>query len=277
VASKPGKIEPALLLSFARHLTRDLEDAQDKAAALQLTVGKSVAPPFEQAVQTFLQRLGMPGNTPADCQKRLEEVVRNEPIFAYLGIRGLPEARNAAVGIPRATEALNDPQLGQAMKAISEREPESKVARLVRPISADTILTAIEAAEAQGLAVEKASEPIEEGVKQLTAVVNDLLGMAAICHLAALEIETASTAGDNTHKTGQAFVQSNGRVQRAAEELSNLLQAGRYDYTARRYKREADNNLKTAVLYEVQVHKSSILSESHRRRSQFFFLGMLGA
>jgi hypothetical protein len=277
VAARPGILEFALLQTSAGRLTRALEEAQKQAQALQHAADESEVAPGRRGVQQFLQQVQRPGNTPTECQKRLEEALRNESLSAYLGTRALPEAKSAAEYDPKAKEAGHDPQLHAAVQAITNREPANKIADLVRPIKEPTILAAIDAAEARSQAVEAASAPIEEPLKKLTAAVNDLLGLAALCHHAALDREATSPAGGESSRAVQAFLQSEGRVRSAAEELNNLVLGLRHDYTSRRYRREADGNQQLAVLYEVQVHKTSLQSEGHRRRSQFFFLGMLGA
>jgi hypothetical protein len=264
-----GKREPALLQASARRLTVALEDAQKKAQELQA--------PERPEVQAFLPRGEMSPNIPAECQKRLEEALRNEAVSAYLTTRALPEIKDPTEGKPIATAALNDPQLQKAVKAVSAREPAREVADLVRPLKEQTIQSAIEDAETRSLATEEAGVPLDDGLKKIAGPVNDLLSLAAVCHFAAVDLEASQGTADDSSKVLGTFLQSEARVKSAAEELNNLLQAIRHEYTARRYKREGDNNLQTAVLYEVQVRKSNVQSEGHRQRSQLFFLGMLGA
>ncbi|HVU26099.1 MAG TPA: DUF4337 family protein [Opitutus sp.] len=51
----------------------------------------------------------------------------------------------------------------------------------------------------------------------------------------------------------------------------------RLRYSAMRYDAEARLNQQIAAIHELQVNQSNLSSERHRRRSQHFFLGMLGA
>ena len=55
------------------------------------------------------------------------------------------------------------------------------------------------------------------------------------------------------------------------------FKAAQYDYTVRRYDSEARHNQRAAALYEVEIRKASVNSESHRQRSRHFFYGMLVA
>jgi hypothetical protein len=66
------------------------------------------------------------------------------------------------------------------------------------------------------------------------------------------------------------------RLQLDLSELQDY-RAARADYTVRRNAREAELNQRLAQLYELQVAKSSLDSEHHRRRSKNFFYGMLAA
>jgi hypothetical protein len=83
--------------------------------------------------------------------------------------------------------------------------------------------------------------------------------------------------GSNLQKAVAQVDRADTAVQAAAEELNQVFKAGRYGYTARRQGREASYNLKTAGLYEVQVHLNSLNSARHRTRSKLFFFGMLAA
>ena len=53
--------------------------------------------------------------------------------------------------------------------------------------------------------------------------------------------------------------------------------AARLRYTAARYDAESRLNMSVASVYELQVRKSNISAERHRKRSGKFFYGMLGA
>ena len=59
--------------------------------------------------------------------------------------------------------------------------------------------------------------------------------------------------------------------------LSRDFTVLRLRYSALRYDAEAQLNQAVANLYELQVRQSNLSAERHRRRSQKFFFGMLGA
>ena len=61
------------------------------------------------------------------------------------------------------------------------------------------------------------------------------------------------------------------------KSLKRDFTAARLRYTAARYDTEARLNQAIATVYELQVRKGNLDAERHRRRSQMFFYGMLGA
>ncbi|HTI73070.1 MAG TPA: DUF4337 family protein [Candidatus Limnocylindria bacterium] len=63
----------------------------------------------------------------------------------------------------------------------------------------------------------------------------------------------------------------------AGQERLRDFTAVRLRYTSNRYDAEARLNQGIAELIELEVRKSNLIAERHRRRSQRFFFGMLGA
>jgi Domain of unknown function (DUF4337) len=269
VAAKPGAIGSAMLLRDAQRLCAALEEARKKIAALPQAALKTDSN-LKGAVDAFQASLHAKYGSLTECQKQFEAALHNDQLFAYVGAGALPEAQDPAASDPKAKEALNDPQLGKAVKAIGDRRPESEIALLVKPLKPATILAAIAGAESHSLSVEKASDPIDDAIKKLTGMIGDLLAMAANCHRVAQELDHEGTPGE-----AEAVNQSDKNVNAAAEGLNSLWLAAKHDYTARRYKREAIENMNLAVLLEVQVHQASAISDAHRVRSQYFFFGLL--
>jgi len=94
-------------------------------------------------------------------------------------------------------------------------------------------------------------------------------------------LEEALAAAKNRAKVLDDAVEA---INRAVDRLDKSLPAGdraftaaRLRYTSVRYDAEARLNQTIANLYELQVRKSNLKAERHHRRSQRFFMGMLGA
>src|SRR5262249_7045374 len=68
-----------------------------------------------------------------------------------------------------------------------------------------------------------------------------------------------------------------GNAQETVDRHSASFRLAALTYDARRLRREADFNQRTAELYEVRVRRSGIESDRHRKRSELFFYSMLGA
>ena len=135
-------------------------------------------------------------------------------------------------------------------------------------------------------ALESAGKSVGKMLDEVDKLVRDQAARAGDFHQAMMDYrlaayEAQSGAGEKTSANlklpDASLEKSDAAVQAAAEELDNLFKAGRYSYTARRQKRESDYHLKTAGLYEVQVHLNSLTSDRHRTRSKLFFFGMLAA
>jgi hypothetical protein len=79
------------------------------------------------------------------------------------------------------------------------------------------------------------------------------------------------------HTLVAALSRSAQEIKTASNERSVDFKVAWHDYQARRYKAEGEFNRHAAEMYEIQVRKSSALSERHRDRSKDFFFGMLAA
>jgi hypothetical protein len=192
--------------------------------------------------------------------------------FAYLGTDKLPP-------VTAATRPAGD--IEAAQKAISDRQAEEQLVPLLAPIDASDLQAAVEAAATNAKRFEDAAKGVDQSLGGVDSIVRRQRQSAHAYHRAAGALETALAdvpADKQADTAAQAagVARADAAVQRTAEELNDYRNA-REDYTARRNEREARNNQSVAGLYELQVHKSSITSEKHRRRSKNFFYGMLCA
>ena len=286
VSARPGPLTPELLRASVVRLARTLADAQAKAVALQkAAAAKNMAQLAAAADETarelakarpevLLEALdGKPGKPGA--------LETNKEVFAFLGTGKLPEPANPPSASPEFKTALEDEKIKAATKALGDRKSDRELAPVVRDVKPDTLSTALHGAELQALAFEKASDPIGDKIKDLAKTISVPLRQAANFHkLTVIADGSTAASADAGPELQDALKQLNAAdvaVRNAADDLNQLFRAAQQDYDARRYRAESRNNLNTALLYEVQVHRSSANSDAHVKRSGFFFFGMLGA
>jgi hypothetical protein len=286
--ARPGPVYPYMILAPAEELVQLLTDAQAKVKLL-----KSGDKALASQAETFLKQSdAMQLDDPKDKQppvkladylKRLEgDLDKNKEAFEYLGTGKLPKPDSLPMQDPKFKDSVEDPNVQETISAIKKRKPDSEIAPTVRKIKPETVRTAIEAAELQGTAYEKASEPIEDKIAALDRTLSGPLRLAAQYHYLALTAKSAlkkagTGASDELKSSIKAVADLDSQIQSAADELANLFKSAKHDYTARRYRNESKNNQATVMMYEVQVHRSDATSDSHRNRSAYFFYGMLGA
>src|SRR5207248_1925032 len=149
----------------------------------------------------------------------------------------------------------------------------------------DNLGKALATAQSNGRAVEQAYDPISEAVGQIDKIVQEQINLARPAQRAFRDLEIAAMdlpEGSDPQlaevRAAIAGLGHSGQVLKtAAEELSTDYKTAWHAYQARRYRDEADYNRQAAEMYEIQVRKSSAISERHRDRSKNFFYGMLAA
>lgn len=227
---------------------------------------------LQQSVRELLQQADR-------AQPRIKELLsRNEVGAAWVCLTGnvQPPVRS------RQTAAM---PIEQARQAIVAGLPDEEVAPLLREIPDDELRNAVATAEANVQAVEHAYEPVSQALGQVENVVQEQITLVRSFEHSVKDVEVAAT--DLPRETGRSLAEIHAAVaalsrsaqlvKNAGEELSTSFKAAWHDYEARRYKEEADFSRQAAEIYEIQVRKSSALSERHRDRSKNFFLGMLAA
>jgi hypothetical protein len=182
--------------------------------------------------------------------KKLREQLEADDLKAalpYLGGGELPAVQ------ARSTETE---QLAAMLSAIRSRTPESKTVDIVAKLSPEQVDAAIEAAEANADAFDRACEPVTTAIRKLERSIVDVDRLVSGVPDPSNELKTLA-----------------GAVHGAAQSLRFAAQ----DFTARRYDREAKFNQQIGELYEVQVRLAGHESERHRIRSRNFFYAMLCA
>ena len=149
--------------------------------------------------------------------------------------------------VPRAALATElNPKVKAALDGLDHLVPDDEMAVLLAPVSDATLKQAVSAARDQAEAFDKATQPVNQAVDQIDALITRQRGASP----------------------GAAS---------AAPSVNRDFTAARLRYTAARYEIEARLNQTIANLYELQVRKSNFSAERHHARSQRFFFGMLAA
>jgi len=281
VLSKTDKLEPALLSASAVQLVNDLQQVEKEVQSLNALLASSKnalgsqGDKLRQAAERLLQIIGMQVKGAQELQANLEQKLatsQTQEAFGYLATDKLPSAK---------TSAIEEPRIQEALKAIEARQTEQDTAPLIGKITEDTLQHEISLAEGNVLAVEKSNKPVSSVLEELEKLIfrQSQLGWDLQRNTRRLEsaLEGLPTSDSLAplRASAVAVIHSGNTVKNKVTDLSNDFKATQYDYTVRRYDNEARHNQKAATLYEVQIRKASVSSESHRQRSRHFFYGML--
>ena len=295
-------LQPSRLEAASRQLTRVLQEAEKQTAELGGMVSR---PPNdtnqEQGANQGLRKNGTQKDSAGEplrgAAARLHQATQ-EIVREAQGADKLLHDKLAKKEVAEAFVFLSDKlpevediefrqeNIDQAVQAISDRVEENELMLILRKIKEEDLHRALDTAEGNARRFESAGKSVGKMLDEIDKLVRDQTSRAGDFHQALADYRhalTGSRSGPAEKVSSDRQLQdaslekSDGAVQAAAEELDNLFKAGRYSYTARRQKRESDYHIKTAGLYEVQVHLSSLTSDRHRTRSKLFFFGMLSA
>jgi hypothetical protein len=186
---------------------------------------------------------------------------------------------------PVTISSIQESGIGQAVQSVRARHPESELAPLVSGIADSALRQAIQQANDNIAVVEGADKPIAFSLERLDLLVQKLVAFPPILVRSARELKAASTdlvsENDKTlealRRSAAAIANSTEALRASANEFHHNFIVAEDSYTVRRYEREARANESAAALYEIQVRKSDLNSDWHRRRSKLFFYGMLAA
>jgi hypothetical protein len=140
-----------------------------------------------------------------------------------------------------------DPKVKGALDGLAHLKTDAEMAALLAPVSEAALEAAIGAARDQAEAFDGLTQPINQAVERMDALVTR---------------QASASAGAGA---GSGL------------SVSRDFTAARLRYTAARYEVEARLNQAIANLYELQVRKSNFSAERHHARSKRFFFGMLAA
>jgi hypothetical protein len=281
VLSKTDKLEAATLRASAVQLVNDLQYVEKEVLSLNslLLSSKSIlgsqGDKLRRVTERLLQIIGSEVKDARALQADLEQKLATgqaQEAFGYLATDKLP---------PVKISALEEPRIQEALKAIEARKTEQETAPLIGNISEDALQHEISLAEGNVLAVEKSDKPVSGILEDLGKLIfrQAQLGWDLQRNTRRLEsalegLPTADTLAP-LRASAMAVIHSGNSIKNQVNDLSNDFKATQYDYAVRRYDNEARHNQKAATLYEVQIRKASVRSESHRQRSRHFFYCML--
>ncbi len=280
---RPVSVEAAQLRVALEGVAESLQDAARQALQVRQewtkTFGKASAGPSPHGpTGQVLDRIPGMARDAAQTVSGVKEALGQEQAsraLAFLGSEQLPHEK-------AHDQAVTDPAVLAALQALRGRKPDGDVAPLIQHLDSGQIRAAIAVADDNSKAFEEHSAWVDEALRPVDRAVKKLLTLGHGLHQAvgAVEAARADAAEGKNQDDLRAAVNALSRTDRAVERRLAVLAdytAGRKDYTARRNNREARYNQEAAWPYELQVHKSSISSDRHRRRSQWFFAAMLGA
>lgn len=277
---RPNRIDGAGLSATVQGIAGLLRTGEEQAGRMRKTVESlDVRPaPIGEAAANLQTVAAAKAEEASQALGEVHARLDQDSVHKALAALGSED-----LSLGQAEKRTDDPAVRAALKALEERRPDSDLVPLVLPISEGQIRQAVETAEANIKAFDDANHWIDKELKPLDAGVGKFEALATAFHRA---VEEMRDAGDEVTRTtpGQAelrdgidsLARTDTSLQRRLAGLRDYT-AARKEFTARRYRREADYDLQAAWPYELQVAKSGVDSERHRLRSQRFFFAMLAA
>jgi hypothetical protein len=285
VRAESGKVDAAALEVNAKFFLERFRRTEADVGHLLELLGSAKGNPgavgaaLQQAATRLQQTVREKAEQAKIAQTRMQEVFARSEVrsaWSYLLRNERPKVE---------INPIADPRIQEAKQAIQARLPEEETSALFRQIPVDDLRKALAIAESNAQAVERAYEPTSEAVRQIEKVVDEQISLArpvqrAFRDLEAVAMDLPEGPGqslDGVRAALAALARSGQVLKIAADEFNTDFKVAWQGYHARRYKDEADYNRQAAEMYEIQVRKSSALSERHRDRSKNFFYGMLAA
>ena len=292
-----GELQPVAFQALADRLASDLNSLQGQAEKLLQAL--SAAPKKEglgdpaavrKAAESLQQAARAKAKEAEGLKAKLGELLspaKDAEVFSYLNSDRLPTPGGEAAANPRRflereiTDKVN-PRIIEALAAIAGRKPEAEGYRIVAGISEEQVRQALETAEARATEFDNSTEPAVKVFRQIDGLLKQQRALVltvdqTVRKLNAALVGARAEPEGPVRSAAAAIAGTADDAKASVEELTNDFKAAQIGFDARRYEREAQYNRFIAELYEVQVRKSSLASDQHRRRSNMFFFGMLAA
>jgi hypothetical protein len=275
-----------ILNNAAKNLTADLERIEKEARQIKvpmLDTGKFLAmlgklrKDADAAIQKAIKDGVLPDKD-ADAAK-----VKLAPIFEFLSTRKLPKVEDEdLVGRIREKNKEMAERFLELEKEITNRKTEPETLGLVSKITEAAMKEAGEVAETNARRFEDACDEFKNGFRAIDELVNKQMDIVVELYPAVVRLNRMAPAGaaENGAETRMSLdnlTRIADTLKEETERLGTGFKTGFNDYTARRYNKDAQYNMVSARVVEMEVRKSSHESDRHRTRSKFFFYAMLTA
>jgi ElaB/YqjD/DUF883 family membrane-anchored ribosome-binding protein len=284
--AEPGDIDLVSLQASADHLAAQLQRGQTQAEELVKQTAQAQVGPSKGALRSAAEKLltlTRDQLTKADTLKQRFAAVLADPdvrrAVACLGAGEPPEFLR-----PKADVTAEDPQIRTALDEIAERRTEQETEPVIVPIKEEALRAAIRDTEAHAKAFDTAGQPVGKGLDRVDQLLHEEARLARAFHRGALEFWAAvgQTAAEaralaDVRRRATALAEEALVLKSAVNELSTNFTAAQLRYNGWRYEQEARDNRRAAGLYEIEVRKNGWSADRHRRRSAYFFYGMLAA
>jgi hypothetical protein len=249
-----------------------------KAAGTDLG-SSTLSESLRQAATKAERTAGERGKQASTLKERIDQALTTAEIrnaLGYLNSAKLPSVDQETVG---------DANIQAASDAIRQRQTETETKPMMAKITEEELRKALDTAENNASAFEAKCDPLGKSLNQMGRLVAEERMLAKGFRRAVEELMAAMAdvpmTGSNSlvdlRAAESALRRTNILISQLADELGDSYQAATEDFTARRYRREANDNQDIANVLEIQVRKSSWSSDRHRDRSLMFFYGMLAA
>jgi hypothetical protein len=174
-------------------------------------------------------------------------------------------------------QAIDDPAMKQALKALGERKSDAEVDEIAGKLKYETLKQALEVAQKNARQADGETESLTKALAEVDRLLKELEALAGPWLKVLSQAQEASGL-DGTNLERESFgARARAKLQGDIELLQKGFKAVQHQYNGLRNRREADYNQNLAFVYEVQVHKNGVDADRHRQRSKNFFYGMLVA
>lgn len=274
-----AELSPETLRAQVERLQRTLREgcANVEQIANQLKKEQPTLDSQQRAILGMAEQLCSIGQSALARAKRCQASLN-----AALSDPGVVHALAALDGGPaestsfaRAVDAIADERIRELLQEIGRRKTEQETEALTARVDEAHLQEAIHAVESRAGENEAATRPVAKALDRVEQCVVEANAIAQSWDRAVADFR-ANTALPAQSAAPPATLAAQS-LKNALQEVNASFTCERLRFDEQRYQREADENRIIAGLYEIQVRKSGWHSERHRKRSGYFFYGMLAA
>lgn len=277
-------VDAAALQASAEHVLRQLRFGQKKAEELAASNeklgGKSDSKALAAATDALVRVLQTETAKAEALKIGLAETLNDQDVQKALAVL---TAEVPAESTRKPVAGNEAPNIDAALAAIAGRKTEAETESLIAPIHLAALQQSIGETENSATSFDQTCKPVTRALARVDKLLAEEVSLARSYSRAVAAVRDVSdrSAGNEapaeTQRAILPLVENSGRLQASVTELNNSFTAASLRYDAWRYDHEAADNQRAAGLYEIQVRKHSWTAEWHRKRSAYFFYGMLAA